>query len=99
MKEANILGKQYVVDIFLFLNEREETTTSHLKEISSYYQGVVQRAKELEKLGFVNIVEQRRPFHKKTFSLTPEGRKVAEVILEAEKMVKEMEADSYHGWV
>ncbi len=99
MKPENILGKQYVIDIFLFLYDREEATTSHLKEISSYYQGVVQRAKELESLGFVNIVEQRRPFRKKTFSLTPKGIKVAEIILRAEEMVKEMEADSYSGWI
>lgn len=99
MAETTILGEQYVVDIFLFLYGKEETTTSDLKEISSYYQGVVSRAKELEKLGFVNIVEQRRPFHKKTFSLTPEGEEVAEMLLEAEQVVREREASGSVGWI
>ncbi|MFO7990879.1 MAG: hypothetical protein R6U61_01120 [Thermoplasmata archaeon] len=99
MIKVNVLGKQYVIDILLYLYDREETTTVDLKNISSYYQGVVRRAEELEKLSLLEIKIQRKPYLKKTFSLTSKGKEIAEALLDAEDMVLEGKAKRYKGWI
>ncbi len=99
MVNLNILGKQYVIDILLYLYDREETTTVDLKNISSYYQGVVRRAEELEKLKLLNIDVQRKPYLKKTFTLTDKGKSIAEALFDAEDLILEGKANKYKGWI
>ncbi|MFO7990880.1 MAG: hypothetical protein R6U61_01125 [Thermoplasmata archaeon] len=85
----SLLGDQYVAELFLFLLEREEVNTVDLKDISSYYQGIMRKAEELNQLGFVEIEELTDPYLKRTFRLTSRGREVAEKLKEAENLLHE----------
>lgn len=80
----NVLGGQYVAELFLFLLEKGEAHTVELKEISSYYQGVMRKAEELAKIGLVKIEENADPYRKRTFKLTEDGRTIAMMLKEVE---------------
>jgi len=90
----NVLGGQYVAELLLFLLEREEVHTVELKEISSYYQGVMRKAEELALIGLVNIEESADPYRKRTFMLTEEGIEIAEILKEAEDHIQRNKVES-----
>ncbi len=88
--DSMILSERYVSSLLLFLFKNEDVHTVDLKSISSYYQGIVKRAEELSDMGLIDIEEQSKPFHKRTFRLTPDGKKIAEKLNEAESILKEI---------
>ncbi len=85
----SLLGDQYVAELFLFLLEREEVNTVDLKEISSYYQGIMRKAEELNRLGFIEIEELTDPYLKRIFRLTAKGREIAYILKDAEQLLQE----------
>ncbi len=85
------LGEKYIASVLLYLGEKGEATTTKFRDISSYYQSVVNKAKELEKLGLVEIDRQTKPFPKKTFRLTEEGEEIAKDLKKIEERIEDLE--------
>ncbi|MGM0510860.1 MAG: hypothetical protein ACQESD_07040 [Thermoplasmatota archaeon] len=90
----SVLGGQYVAELLLFLLDHGEAHTVELKEISSYYQGVMREAQELALIGLVDIEESADPYRKRTFMLTEEGIEIAEILKEAEDYIQKNKVES-----
>lgn len=88
--ERLILSEKYVSALLIFLFNNKNVHTSDLKNISSYYQGIVKKAEELQNIGLIEIEEQNKPFRKKTFRLTDDGKIVAEKLNEIEDDLKDI---------
>ena len=89
-ENRKILSDNYVSSLLLFLLEKGVVHTADLKEISSYYQGVVEKAEKLRDIGLIDIEEQQSPFRRKNFILTEEGKKIARKLYEAESMLNDL---------
>lgn len=79
----DVLSREDVIPLILFIKNRKETIRTDLKKVSTAHDRVARTARELEEIGIIRIHGDVGSSRKKFYELTDKGKKIANVFQEA----------------
>lgn len=87
-RHMEVLSREDVIPLILFINNRPETIRTDLKNVSKAHDRIARTADELEEIGLIKTRREGGTSRKRYYELTDKGKKVANVFQEAIDIAK-----------